>query len=220
MFFLCIEFAELCSESETINSKSIFLITFGSGLQKYSDKTPADFNFDTTYEQKLQNEIKFGEFCFINVAPDQHGEGHDGALDHTANDVGGYMYFVDLAKSSGPFFNLIVNDICIGLRYELSVYFANVLKNGTKDRIDPNIGIEVRTATIGNELLEKFITGNIPKYDDMTWWKYGLSFLASNSSVVLSMVSEVGGDRGNDLATDDIELRVCSFVHPSSSLTS
>ncbi len=189
------------------------MITFGSGLQNYSDKTPADFNFDTPYQQIFTDKWDVGTFCFANVVPALYSQWHIGALDHTPNDVGGYMYIIDLVNKSGPFFSLMVNDICIGLRYEFSVYFANVVKNGTKDVIEPNIVIEVRTETIENRVLARLSVGNIPEYDDMTWWKYGLSFMASSSSVVLSMVSEGGGAARNDLAIDDIELRVCSTIY-------
>jgi hypothetical protein len=218
MFFLCIESVELCSGNETTNSKSIFLITFGSGIQEYSDKTPADFRFSTPNLQIFTNAWAPDTFYFINVVTSYFNGWHIGALDHTPNDAGGYMYIIDLANSGSPFFNLMVNDICIGLRYEFSGYFANVNKPYNQDWIEPNIGIEVRTTTIENQLVAQFITGNIHKYDDMTWWKYGLSFLATSSSVVLSMASQVGGIIGNDLAIDDIELRVCSFLHPNSSL--
>ena len=58
--------------------------------------------------------------------------------------------------------------------------------------------------------LAQLITDDIPECNSMTWWKYGLSFVASNRSVVLLMISNATGGFGNDLAIDDIELRVWS----------
>jgi hypothetical protein len=82
---------------------------------------------------------------------------------------------------------------------------------GSFVRLNPNIRFEVRTATNENQLLAQFSTDDISEYDEVTWSKYGLSFNASSSSVVLLIVSNVEGIwRGNDLAIDDIELRVCS----------
>jgi hypothetical protein len=152
----------------------------------------------------------------VNAIPQLAIGWHSGALDHTKNDSGGYMYLVDVGEYDSQLFKLTVNNLCIGLSYDFSAYLGNVFQkrwNAGK----PNIRFEVRTATVENRLLAQSNTGEIPEYNEMTWSKYGLSFEASISSVVLLMISNVGrllpAILGNDIAIDDIELRVCSVNH-------
>ncbi|CAF4704075.1 unnamed protein product, partial [Rotaria socialis] len=75
---------------------------------------------------------------------------------------------------------------------------------------EPNIRFEVRAVHKKGDLIAQKSTGDIPVYQHMTWSKHGLSFVATSSSVVLLMISNVGGHPGNDLAIDDIQLRVSS----------
>ncbi len=77
------------------------------------------------------------------------------------------------------------------------------------NEIKPNILFEVRTATT-EKLPAQLSTDDIPEYHIMTWVKYGLPFITRVSSIVVLMISNVGGTGGNDLAIDDIQLRICS----------
>ncbi len=207
---LVIESFGLCSDNETINGTSLFLITFGSDSEPCSNRQPCSFNFETNYEQvtcgKLINDGMFG---FVNEVPLMYDSWHAQAADHTVNDRNGYMYLVLLAKKDSQFFNYTVHGLCVGQRYEFSAYLASVI-NKEDDLKKSNIRFEVRTATVESQLLAEFSTGNISDYETMTWEKYGLSFVTPNSSVFLLMISNVDELNGNDMAIDDIELRVCS----------
>ncbi len=158
-----------------------------------------------------------GQFSFINsVHDDFSGAWHTGALDHTPNDKGGYMFLVNADYRPGLFYNGTVNNLSVGLRYEFSVYLANLL---TTIGIQPNVLFEVRSPALQNRLLAQLSTGNISASKDMTWLKYGLSFTAPTDSVTLSMISNAPGGYGNDLVIDDITFRVCTpgcgYLSPS-----
>ncbi len=186
------------------------MITFGSGPDEYSKKTPSSFNFSTTHRQTLNGRIRHGMFAFVNTIPELDFS-HIGASDHTPNDTDGYMFLVGVGyEKDSELFNSTVNSLCIGLRYEFSAYLANVIK--IFDDREPNVRFEVRASTVQNELLAQFIIGDIHDYDDITWSKHGLSFIASSASVTLLMISNVQADDEKVLAIDDIELRVCSTV--------
>jgi hypothetical protein len=188
------------------------LITFGFGSAQYSTNTPATFNFTTTHEQNFGSRIENDHFGFVNAVPDYLGNWHTGAKDHTENDTGGYMYLVNVGTQYYPFFRFRADNLCIGQRYEFSAYLANVVKPNPSVT-NPNIRFEVRTATT-NDVLVQNSTGDIPLNSQMTWSKHGLSFVASNSSIDLLMLSNVGATiHGNNIAIDDIELRVCSVTH-------
>ncbi|UJR11145.1 hypothetical protein I4U23_015326 [Adineta vaga] len=109
----------------------------------------------------------------------------------------------------GLFYNSTIKNLCIGRRYEFSVYLANVCK--IDGLINPNVRFEVRSAAPNSSVLAQLDSGSVPVNTTvMVWKKYGLSFQPPTSSIVLLMISNVDGGAGNDLALDDIALRVCS----------
>ncbi|CAF4338500.1 unnamed protein product, partial [Rotaria magnacalcarata] len=106
-------------------------------------------------------------------------------------------------------------------------YFANIFKAGC-NAPEPDVRLEVRAAKEDGDLIASKSTGDMPQCNNMTWSKHGISFSPTSSSVVIMMLSNVNQtyqDLGNDLAIDDIELRVCSgnhsgFCPPKTSTTS
>jgi hypothetical protein len=196
----------LCLNDETFGSEPILLITFGSGSSQYSTATPADFNFSTTYKQQMKSKIEDGYFTFINSIYDHYGAWQTNATDHS-DDNNGYMYLVNADFTPGQFYNGRVDNLCVGLRYEFSVYLANLCKPA--GRINPNILFEVRSVD-GNMLLAQMESGDVAERNTLTWEKYGFSFVATSSSVNLLMISNADGGSGNDIVIDDIALRVCA----------
>ncbi|CAF5055374.1 unnamed protein product, partial [Rotaria socialis] len=77
----------------------------------------------------------------------------------------------------------------------------------------PDVRLEVRAEKEDGSLIANRSTGDIPECNNMTWSKHGISFSPTSSLVVLLMLSNVNQDNGNDLAIDDIELRLCSRSH-------
>jgi hypothetical protein len=197
----------LCLDDETFGAEPILLITFGHGPTQYSTARPADFHFSTTYQQRFEPVTNDGMFSFVNsIHNDFDGVWHTNATDHSG-DTGGYMYLVNADITPGQFYNGRVDNLCIGLRYEFSVYLANLCK--PSDRINPNVLFEVRSVS-GNVLLAQLNSGDIVAHDNLTWEKYGFSFIASDSSVNLLMISNADGGNGNDIVIDDIALNVCA----------
>ena len=144
----------------------------------------------------------------MNAIPIGHEDRHTGALDHTLDDIDGYMFVIDITSQGAELFEYRVSNLCIGSCYNFSAYLANVERPKSTE---PNVRFEVQSAMDRNYSLARYDTGNIKAYpSSMTWSKYGLSFNASVASVALLIISNVGGAPGNDLAMDDIELSVCS----------
>jgi len=205
-----LESTGLCGPYETLSTKEIFSIDFGSGSSQYSTETPSAFNFSTTYTQEFAPVTNDGQFSFINsVHDDFNGAWHTGALDHTPNDVGGYMYLVNANYNPDQFYNGTVNNLVVGQKYQLSLYVANLL---TFSGIEPNILFQVRGPAPNNVLLAQIATGNISATATMTWVQYGISFTAVSESATLLMISNAPGGNGNDLAIDDIVFQVCNPV--------
>lgn len=204
-------FCGICnSRNHTFDQDSIFLITFDAGSELCSNKTPAYFNFSTTYQQHVTKDCipQGGFFSFSNSIPQHANVWHNESLDHTENDTNGYMYLVNVGAAKNIIFSYNVTNLC-NTCYEFSAYMANIFKpsNSTK----PNVRFEVRSADDENVLLAQNSTGNISEYPIMNWHKYSVIFNASVSSVTLLLISNVKNDFGNDLVIDDIELKPCSF---------
>ncbi|CAF1039041.1 unnamed protein product [Adineta steineri] len=198
----------LCLDNVTLDDNPILLITFGNGSTQYSTHTPSYFDFTTTYSQVFGAATNDGNFSFVNSIPNDFGNSwHVGATDHTG-DKGGYMFLVNADFTPDQFYNSTVNNLCIGTRYEFSVYLTNVCAES--GLIEPNVRFEVRSLTAENQLLAQLSSGNVSQYATLTWARYGLSFIASSSAVALLMISDAPGGSGNDLALDDIALRVCA----------
>ena len=210
---------ELCSHYDSTGNKSLLFISFGSGSKTYSTKTPADLNFTTEYIQSFGPKPHSGIFGLVNIVSQSSGTWHDGALDHTENDVNGYMLLVDFYYrhySRDDIFKITINNLHIGLYYLFSAYMANI----TPKRLSlprPKVIFEVWGATIENQSIAQCTTDPILDYDVMTWTKYSLLFIASSSSVVLALVSDLGEvtGKGDDLVIDDIELLTCFAINNS-----
>ncbi|UJR16692.1 hypothetical protein I4U23_003592 [Adineta vaga] len=152
-----------------------------------------------------------GQFVLANKVPNLHSMWHINAEDYTLFDWNGYMMIIDVATTDDSvLFKSTVDSLCIGERYEFSAYLANIVKKEV-NAPKPNIRFEVREAAGRNKILNQLNTGDLCEKTWMTWSKHILSFVASTSSVVLSIVPEDHGVHGRDLAIDNIELRVCSI---------
>ena len=166
---------------------------------------PNDFNFSNTNYTSVMPPEKNGEFVFVNKVPKFHDVFYTGSLDHT-NDSNGYMYLINIGANNSELFNMSIDSLCTGTCYECSAYLANVVK--LFDSPKPNIRFEVRP-TDDTSVVAQYNTGRISQFENMTWCKHTVSFRAPKQSVTLLLITNVVGENGNDVAIDDIELRVC-----------
>ncbi|CAF4069139.1 unnamed protein product, partial [Rotaria sordida] len=169
----------LCSDDNTTNIAPIFLVTFGSGSATFSSATPANFSFTTTYQQAFTIPIEDGYFAFTNAIPNVNTVWHTGALDHTPNDIDGYMFLANADPNPGQFYRGTVNNLCIGERYEFSAYLTNLV--GPFGLAKPSVIFQIRTSTSDNTLIGQLDTGEIPEYSTMTWTK--LASMIQNCSI-------------------------------------
>lgn len=159
-----------------------------------------------------------GQFAIVNSIPNNNGAWLTGSRDHTLNDGNdGYMFLVNADYRTGQFYNATVTGLTVGRVYKLSAYLANVIKAGG-NYMDPYVTFQVRSATPASVLYDEVQTGAIPAYNALVWTKYAMQFIATQTSVVLLMISSAGGGSGSDIAIDDIELRECIPSNPTRTL--
>jgi len=203
--------AGLCTAAATKNSAPAVSLEFGSGTGRYNKAKPEEVGFSTKYKQVVDDSVSVedGYFAFVNSIPPGHSAWHTGAGDHTSSDKTGYMMLVNAAYGAGTVLQITVKDLTVGLRYQLSAYFANVVKKGT-NILQPDLLIEARTTD--GILIASTPTGKIPEESTMTWKQYGMSFVTPSSTIILSLKSNTGGGGGDDFAMDDVKLVACASI--------
>ena len=104
-YFSWLESKGLCADNDLSNERIIFSMTFASGSSQYSNSTPS-FIFDPTYRQRFQSSLEDQIFAFMNPINNPWSTWHDGTLDHTQNDTGGYMFVIINASWMSIIFSL------------------------------------------------------------------------------------------------------------------
>ena len=107
------------------------LITFGEGTATYSTATPTSLGFSTSYTPTTTPRLSDGSFSILNaMQTDYSGAWFSGGLDHTqscsATGAKGYMVLVGIKSAHDNIISVNIKNLCIGLRYQFSVYIANV----------------------------------------------------------------------------------------------
>ena len=134
---------------------------------------------------------------------------HSGATDHTVSDINGYMLLFNLAGPVAPFYTQTFSYLCVGQRYEFSLYLANLVQQSA-NYVNPNIRLEVRSTSNQTDLIALWNVSEIIDENSLTWIHHGISFVTPISSVDILLITQVSSGWGNDLVIDDIQLRTCS----------
>lgn len=212
--FIFIASYQSCWKDDTITNKVLEFITFKNGSALYSNKSASEFGFITNYQQVVNSSIKQGMFAFTNRFPNGSDTWYHEALDHTDHDDNGYMLLINEEPLKPQLFSYKMNHLCVGLHYEFFAYVANIGKEKYRHP-KPNIRLEIRAMTEDGNSIASMSTDNIAEYQNITWLKNGLSFIATNRSVVLSILldKERRGEGERYIAIDDIRLSVCSKIY-------
>ncbi|WP_367389450.1 gliding motility-associated C-terminal domain-containing protein [Lewinella sp. LCG006] len=174
---------------------------FGQGLALASGTTT--YNFGS---------INDGSYVISNVTGINGGFWHEG-FDHTEGDTGGYMFLVNATEGAGIFYQKTLMDLCEHTDYLFSCYIANVVVPigciGDAEKpdirfsvVDPGNGTTLATMTTGEIFYSSFLT----------WRPYTLKFRTgpNQTTLLLQLINNAPGGCGNDLAIDDISLRLCN----------
>lgn len=153
-----------------------------------------------------------GQYTITNNVPLNGNNWHQG-IDHTPNDVNGFMAFYNSQETAGlEFYRQTVSNLCGSTTYEFAAWVANCLNPAAMNGVDPNITFVIERPD--GSVISAYTTGDIPETSAFTWKQYGFFFTmpTNETTVVLKMINNnVGGNAlpGNDLAIDDITFRPC-----------
>jgi Concanavalin A-like lectin/glucanases superfamily len=159
-----------------------------------------------------------GQYTITNNVP-YNADWFSGALDHTANDLNGYMAFYNSSAQPGEFYNQTVGNLCGSSTYEFAAWVANALNPAAAVGVTPDITFRIEQTD--GTLLAFYDTGPVAQNPTFTWQQYGFFFTTppNVSSVVLRMINNSPGgvaNFGNDFAIDDITFRACGPVSQAS----
>ncbi|CAF0964288.1 unnamed protein product [Adineta ricciae] len=199
-----------CSNNCLNHCQPKFLITFGSGYDQILNATTNIFGFTTDLTFSYTQQPNDGNYVLINSLNNTFPFWFTLKMDHTPYDNGGYMYIVNTNQTNSTIFQYNVTNLCIGFCYEFSAYIANVNKFTTQQNsASANITFQVESIS-RVKILTYAKIGNLENNKEVTWIKLGVSFNATESAVILSMILNAVSGMGNHIAIDDIELRTCS----------
>lgn len=132
--------------------------------------------------------------------------------DHTyPNDYSrGYFLEANANDDKGQFFYYELSDLCPGTTVLFTAWIANVL--GLNSSLNDHVNQIFRLETKAGKILVQYDTGNILNRTDNDWKQYGFEFIVpeNESTLVLRILDDGSGSRGNDFGLDDIEIHYCS----------
>lgn len=157
----------------------------------------------------------YGHYALSNTSGLNGISWHD-APDHTPLDINGYMMVFDANDAHDVFYQVDIPIVCNQTDYEFSVWIANINQpfecSGTGGFI-PNVRVVLSDPATGTVLAET-LSGLLPVSATMTWHKFGVTFFVPAGMPILRLafLNNAQGGCGNDIAIDDIEMRICNPV--------
>jgi gliding motility-associated-like protein len=128
-----------------------------------------------------------------------------GLQDHTPNDINGYMLMVDGDNNTSEVYRTTATGLASSLRYEFSVWAANITSYGETTRLKFII------QDLAGNLLQQSDKIEVPYNPSDPWKKISFMFdLPSGSSSVQIILANENNDKdGNDFVVDDISFAPC-----------
>ena len=195
--------AQLCTG---IPGPIVYSETFGSGAVDLGPQLSAGA---TTYNFGA---IAPGNYLVVNNSAVNGSFWHN-SLDHTPNDVNGFMLLFDASVEPGIFFKRRLTGLCSGSKYTFSCWAMNVQIPGdcNGQEVRPDILFELRDVNTG-AVLGQTSSGPIPLLPAPLWQQYALTFYVpiDQTEAEVVLINNAKGACGNDLAIDDFELYLCS----------
>jgi Tfp pilus assembly major pilin PilA len=134
--------------------------------------------------------------------------------DHTSlgDDSRGYFFICDASQAQGQFYELQIDNLCVGTELMFSAWLVSLCKSNHIDKAKLKFIVE---DTAGNVLII-YYTGDLtddiqsPTMTTAIWRNYGFKFITPTPSVKLRILNAATGTAGNDFCMDDIQVRHCA----------
>ncbi len=177
----------------------------------------------------MKKSVDDGEYAVVSRMQDAGSwfAAMDGT-DHTGDADGGFLV-INVSKT---YKDKVIYEqelgftTCENTSYYFSLWASSISKrvaNGDKTGVLCNLTMEIVNAK-NDEVLASIETGDMPNAESLKgqipWKNYGVSFVSTGEKVKLRIYDHAGnGDKGNDLALDDISLIACDEAAPKVELS-
>lgn len=140
-----------------------------------------------------------------------HNDWHTLYEDHTPGDKNGNMLLVNAARNPGEFLRTEIKNLKPNTIYEIGLWLLNLCKPTKKCPTVLLPDISIRLLTEDGKIIANFITGPLPRFNEVRWIRHHAIFTtpSSASSLILVLIDNKPSGCGNDFALDDITFREC-----------
>lgn len=185
---------------------ALFYENFGSGAN-YGAALPAGM---TSFRY---GGINTNDYVVSNSTGINTNFWHDG-FDHTEGDTDGYMLMFNASDGPLTFYQKDISDLCPNTDYIFSCYIANLVVPTAciGNQENPNVQLTIRNPE-DSSVQVSMATGEIFYKSTLTWNRYDIHFQTApgQTRAFIQLTNNGKGGCGNDLAIDDISLRLCNF---------
>lgn len=191
---------------------TLFRIDFGN------ERNVQEFNLRSlgSYQRGYNNCPEDGYYSYSSQTSNCfNGDWITLVEDHTPNDIGGKMFFVNANPNAATFFIATLSGFKTNTTYEFGVWMMNLCKiNGGCSPLPPNIQITLQTPD--GRKVGSFQTGRVSSSANPNWKKYFAFFTTPADVTTLNIKMEdlTNGGCGNDFTMDDITFRECYKKEP------
>ncbi|MDR2563720.1 MAG: hypothetical protein LBC98_07235 [Prevotellaceae bacterium] len=130
--------------------------------------------------------------------------------DHTfaGDTTKGYMMVINAGSEKKLLYHTDLDGLCIGSKLNVSAWIGNLTKANLAPQEHPNLRF-VLTDPANGDVLAEYITGEIQPEQTADWKLFGFAYTSTGAAVQLSIYNAATGNGDNDLAIDDVEIRLC-----------
>jgi gliding motility-associated-like protein len=133
--------------------------------------------------------------------------------DHTSGDENGYMLILNADSEEGLFYQRTVPDVCPNTDYVFTYHLANLMEPTAciGNPVPPQVRLRISDANSGTILLDT-TPRPVLVSSRLTWREFTFSLRtdAERRSLLIRLTNVARPGCGNDLALDDISLRLCN----------
>jgi len=210
--FFLINIPSYAQSADCVFKDTLFKIDFGNS------KMVQEFNLRSLgyYSRGYNNCPEDGYYSYSSETSNCfNGDWITLNEDHTANDIGGKMFFVNANPRAATFFVATLSGFKPNTTYEFAVWMMNLCKvNGGCSPLPPNVLISLQSPE--GKKVGSFQTGRISSSANPSWKKYFAFFTTPADVTILNLKMEdlTDGGCGNDFTMDDITFRECYKKEP------
>jgi gliding motility-associated-like protein len=206
LLYLCVWSSLAAQQCSPDPREPIFLEDFGSGPNPGPGLPQGTTGF-------MFGSTELGGYILSNTSGLKPRVWHSG-IDHTEGDTDGYMLILNADTEEGLFYQQTISDLCPNTNYIFTYHLANLMEPTAciGDPVHPRVRIRISDANTENILIDSTARPVLVS-SRLTWREFQFPFRTGpgQNSLRIRLTNAARPGCGNDLALDDISLRLCNL---------